>query len=375
MEKIDTEFKSDLVEIAAERYKSGRLSRRGFLTAMGALGLVPMLGDRSFAQASELVVCNWGGQASEILANLLGKAYQEETGVPVRVDGAGPSPGKVRAMVESGAVVWDVCDSGAGSAIVMNGAGVIQEIDYNIVDRNKVLPGTALPFAVGNYVFSYALAYNPTMLPGGTPKSWADVWNVKDFPGMRTFRKSVRGQLECAALALGVAKEDVYTFLDDEGIKEAIAKFRSLRENIIVWGSGSDSQNLFLQGEVAMGNIYSTRGFLLRDQMDPGTFEMTYQDAVLQPGMWVVPKGNPAGTEAAMKFISVVQDPKLQAEWFVAIGNGPINPAAADLVPAELAPLNPNSPENVAKQVIYNDEWYGKNQVSAEELYIDALIG
>lgn len=375
MEKIDTHFKADLIEIAAERYKSGRLSRRGFVSAMGALGLVPLLGSRAQAQATELVVCNWGGQASEILAQILGQAYEAETGIPVRVDGEGPSPGKVRAMVESGAVVWDVCDSGAGSAIVMNEAGVIQEIDYSIVDRTKVLEGTALPFAVGNYVFSYALCYNPTMLPDGVPQSWADVWNVADFPGMRTFRRSVRGQLEAAALAMGVAKEDVYSFLDDEGIAAAIAKFRDLREHIITWASGSDSQNLYLQNEVAMGNIYSTRAFLLRDQMDPGTFEMTFEGAVLQPGMWVVPRNNPAGTEAAMTFIATCQDPELQAQWFAAIGNAPVNPAAAPLVPAELAALNPNSPENVAKQVIYNDEWYGRNQVSAEELYIDALIG
>ncbi|MAQ46443.1 MAG: hypothetical protein CL812_11390 [Confluentimicrobium sp.] len=375
MDTSERHFQSDLAEIAAEKYKAGTLSRRGFLTAMGALGLVPLLGNRAIAQASEVVVCNWGGQASDILRDLLGKAFEEETGIPVRVDGAGPSAGKVRAMVESGAVVWDVCDSGAGSAIVMNGAGVIQNIDYSIVDKSKVLDGTALPFAVGNYVFSYAMAHNPTMLPDGGPQTWADVWNVEDFPGMRTFRKSVRGQLEAAAQAMGVPKEDVYEFLDDEGIKAAIAKFRELRDNIIVWGSGSDSQNLFLQGEVAMGNIYSTRGFLLKDQMEPGTFKITYDGALLQPGMWVVPKDNPAGTKTAMNFIATVQDPQLQADWFVAIGNGPINPAAAALIPAELSEWNPNTPENVAKQVIYNDEWYGKNQVSAEELYIDALIG
>ncbi|MGV0817751.1 ABC transporter substrate-binding protein [Martelella sp. AMO21009] len=375
MEKIDTDYTSDLIEIAAERYKAGRLSRRGFLGAMGALGLVPVLGGRAFAQTTELVVCNWGGEAEQILKDVLGKAFEQATGIPVRVDGAGPSPGKVRAMVESGAVVWDVCDSGAGSAIVMNGAGVIQDIDYNIVDRDKVLKGTALPFAIGNYVFSYALAWNPTMLPGGVPQSWADVWNVKDFPGMRTFRKSVRGQLESAALAMGVPKDEVYTFLDDEGIKAAVAKFRELRDNIIVWGSGADSQNLFLQEEVAMGNIYSSRAFLLKDQMEPGTFETTFDGAVLQPGMWVVPKDNPAGTKAAMEFIASAQDPEKQAKWFEAIGNGPINPAAASLIDPALAPLNPNDPANIAKQVIYNDEWYGKNQVSAEELYIDALIG
>jgi len=375
MNTDDTHFKADLMEIAAEKYKAGTLSRRGFLSAMGALGVVPFLGDRAFAQATELVVCNWGGQASDILRDLLGAAFEAETGIRVIVDGDGPSPGKVRAMVESGAVVWDVCDSGAGSAIVMNDAGVIQQIDYSIVDRNKVLEGTALPFGVANYVFSYALAYNPALLPGGVPQNWADVWDVEQFPGMRTFRRSVRGQLEAAALAMGVAKEDIYTFLDDDGIAAAIDKFRTLRDNIITWSTGSESQNLFLQREVAMGNIFSTRSFLLKDQMEPGTFEMTYDGGVLQPGMWVVPNSNPAGTENAMRFIATAQDPQLQADWFAAIGNGPINPAAAALIPEELAMWNPNTPENVARQVIYSDEWYGRNQISAEELYIDALIG
>ncbi|WP_371227948.1 extracellular solute-binding protein [Roseovarius sp. 2305UL8-3] len=375
METTDQQFKTDLAEIAVEKYKAGTLSRRGFLTALGALGLVPMLGNRAHAQASEIVICNWGGAASEILADVLGTAFTAETGIPLRVDGAGPSPGKVRAMVESGAVVWDVLDSGAGSAIVMNKAGIIQPIDYDIVDATKVLEGTALPFAVGNYLFGYGLATNPTMLPNGVPQNWADVWDVEQFPGMRTFRKSVRGQLESAVLALGIPREEVYSFLDEEGIKAAIAKFRELRDNIIVWGSGSESQNLFLQGEVTMGKIWSTRAFLLKDQMEPGTFQLSFEGGVLQPGMWAVPVNNPAGTKTAMNFIAMTQDANLQVEWFKAIGNAPINPEAATMVPSELAAWNPADAANVARMVIYSDEWYGKNQVHAEELYIDALIG
>jgi len=375
MDTTDEQFKTDLAEIAVEKYKSGRLSRRGFLTALGAMGLVPMLGKGAQAQASEIVICNWGGAASDILADVMGTAFTAETGIPLRVDGAGPSPGKVRAMVESGAVVWDVLDSGAGSAIVMNEAGVIQPIDYDVVDASKVLEGTALPFAVGNYLFGYGLATNPTMLPNGSPTTWADVWDVEQFPGIRTFRKSVRGQLESAVLAMGIPKEEVYDFLDEDGLRAAIAKFRELREHIIVWGSGSESQNLFLQGEVAMGKIWSTRAFLLKDQMEPGTFELSFEGGVLQPGMWAVPTNNPSGTEAAMNFIAMTQDPDLQVEWFNAIGNAPINPEAAAKVSSELAPWNPADAANVAKMVIYSDEWYGKNQVHAEELYIDALIG
>lgn len=362
----------EMAEFAAERYRAGRLSRRGFVTALAALGLVPLFGTRASAQVREVVVANWG---SDVLRKLVGDAYTAETGLALVIDGAGPSPGKVRAMVESGAVVWDVCDSGAGSAMVMNDAGVIQPIDYGIVDRAKVLPGTDLPFAVGNYVFSYVLAYNPRALDGNVPKTWADVWNVGDFPGMRTFRRSVRGQLEGAALAMGVAKEDVYTFLDDDGIKAAIDKFRQLRQNIITWSTAAESENLFLQEEVVMGNIYSTRAFVLKDSMPAGSFGTTFEGGVLQPGMWVVPKNNPAGAKAAMEFIAYCQDPQIQLDWMAAMGNGPINPEAAAQVPAELQPYNPSSAENLALQVMYSDEWYGRNQVPAEELYIDALIG
>lgn len=371
----DYEAKRDIVEVAVERYKQGRLTRRGFVAAMGALGVLPALGGKALAQPKEIIVVNWGGQAKDVLQEVLCDTYTEETGIPVIVDGSGPSAGKIRAMVESGAVVWDLCDSGAGSAIILEQQGMTQPINYDIVDKTKVLEGTAYTHGVGNYVYSYVLATNPKLLGGTVPTSWEEVWNVTDFPGMRTFRKSVRGMLESATMAQGVPLEDVYDALaTQDGIDAAIAKFRELRENIIVWGSGSESQNLFLQEEVAIGNIWSTRAHLLKDQMEPGTFQVSFNGGVVAPGIWVVPNDNPAGAEEVMKFIKHGQKPELQVQWLEMIGSGPINPDAAALVPAELQPFNPSSPENLATQILYKDEWYAKFQVSAEEQYVDALI-
>lgn len=371
----DHEAKADLVEIAVHRYREGRLTRRGFVSAMTVLGVLPVLGSKAMAEAKEIVVVNWGGKPTEVLQEIMGDTFTAATGIPVIVDGSGPSGGKIRAMVESGAVVWDVCDSGAGTAIILEQQGISEPINYDIVDRSKVLEGTAYNNGVGNYVYSYVLAANPKMLGGNVPQNWEDVWNVKDFPGMRTFRKSVRGMLESATMAQGVPIAEVYDVLNsDDGIKAAIDKFRQLRENIIVWGSGSDSQNLFLQEEVAIGNIWSTRGFLLQEQMDEGSFTVSFDGGVIAPGIWVVPRNNPAGADAAMRFIAHAQDPKLQVEWLAAIGSGPVNPEAAAMVPPELAPINPSSPENLATQILYNDEWYARNQVAAEEMYVDALI-
>ncbi|QDL93928.1 ABC transporter substrate-binding protein (plasmid) [Paroceanicella profunda] len=372
---VDQEFRADFVEIAAHRYREGRLSRRGFIAALGALGVLPMMGRGAMAQAKELVIVNWGGTAADVIKEVLGDTYTAATGMPVVIDGSGPSAGKIRAMVESGAVVWDVCDSGPGSAIILGEAGMTQEIDYSVVDKSKVIDGATWKYGVGNYVYSYVLASNPRMLGGNVPQTWEDVWNVKDFPGMRTFRKSVRGMLESATMAMGVAPENVYETLGtQDGIDAAVDKFRQLREHIIVWGSGSDSQNLFLQEEVSMGNIWSTRAHLLKDEMDADSFTVTFNGGVISPGVWVVPKDNPAGTEEAMKFIAFAQDPELQVKWLELIGSGPVNPAAAALVPENLKKWNPSSPENLATQILYNDEWYAKYQISAEEQYVDALI-
>lgn len=374
-ETTDIEAKADIVDIAVERYKQGLLTRRGFIAAMGALGILPALSGKTMAATKEIIVVNWGGKPKEILQEVMCDTYTKETGIKVTVDGSGPSAGKIRAMVESGAVVWDLCDSGAGSALILEQQGVTQPIDYNIVDKSKVLEGGVYNNGVANYVYSYVLASNPKLLGGNTPQSWEDVWNVKDFPGMRTFRKSVRGMLESATMSMGVAPKDVYEALGtDDGIKAAIDRFRQLRENVIVWGSGSDSQNLFLQEEVSIGNIWSTRAHLLKDQMEEGSFTVTFNGGVVAPGIWVVPKNNPAGSEEVMKFIAHAQNPELQAQWLQLVGCGPANPAAAALVPDDFQKWNPSSPANLATQIMYNDTWYAKNQISAEELYVDALI-
>lgn len=373
-EMIDFEAKQDLAEIAVERYKQGRLTRRGFIAAMGALGIVPVLGSRALASTKEIIVVNWGGQAKDVLQEVMCDTYTSATGIEVTVDGSGPSAGKIRAMVESGAVVWDLCDSGAGTSIILEQAELTEPIDYEIVKKANVHEGMAYRNGVANYVYSYVLASNPALMGGATPVTWADAWNVKDFPGVRAFRKSVRGQIEAATMALGVPVAEVYDVLaTEDGINASIDKFRQIRDHIIVWGSGSESQNLFLQEEVVIGNVWSTRAHLLKDQMPSGSFNVSFEGGLVVPGVWVVPKGNPAGPEEVMKFIAHAQTPELQVKWLEMIGAGPANPAAAELVPEELNSWNPSSPENLAKQIIYSDEWYAQHRISAEEKYLEAL--
>lgn len=373
-----SDFARDCVEIAALKLARGEIGRRGFLAALAGIGALSAagIGTRAQAAAGEIVVVNWGGPAVDAYQNAWGIPFTEETGIKVVIDGTGPSSSKIRAMVEAGAVTWDVCDTGAGTTLVLDKAQLLEQIDYSVVDKSKVVLDYAYEAGVANYLFSYVLTYNKAKV--AEPTGWADFWDLDKYPGMRTLRKQPDGQLEAAMFAAGRSASDIYPI----DLDLAMAKFKEIRDNVIVWGSGSQSQELFRTGEVDLGNIWHTRANLLNQDMN-GDVIWTWNQGIATAGMWNVPKGNPAGVETAMKFIASTQAPERQVALFLVMGNGPANPAAAPLVPEDRKWANPGDPENWAKQARIDARWYeadsGKgdltNDALARELYLDVMSG
>src|ERR1700722_4102907 len=194
---------ADLVEIAVERFKAGKIGRRAFVNGLIALGVLPLSARTGEAAGLEFVVANWGGPAADAFVKVWGAPLQAKDGLKMAVDGSGPATGKIRAMVESGKVTWDACDAGVGAALLLGDGGFLEEIDYSIVDKSKVRPAFVYKYAICNYMFSYVMAFNAKTLGAQQPKSWADFWNVKDFPGKRMLRGSCIGHLEWRLLAGG----------------------------------------------------------------------------------------------------------------------------------------------------------------------------
>ena len=97
----------------------------------------------------------------------------------------------------------------------------------------------------------------------GAPKSWADFWDVKKFPGTRAYRaNNVDGALEPALMADGVPPEKVYEVLSTRaGKMRAINKIRELKPHISVfWGSGAQQAQLMKDAE---GRVYILEFFYL----------------------------------------------------------------------------------------------------------------
>jgi putative spermidine/putrescine transport system substrate-binding protein len=338
------------------------LERRQVLLLMAGALLAPRA---AHAEAGEIVLANWGGTAAKAVTAAYADTCRTQLGLTLAVDGSGTEAGKVRAMVDAHHVIWDVMDLDLGNTAQLGAAGLMEAIDYAIVDKASVLPGLTSPWGIGSYLYSYIFAVNQKVVKGAMPKTWADFWNVKDFPGKRGLPGGSQGVWEAALLADGVAPDKLYP-LD---LDRAVVKIKEIKPHCVFWKSGAQSEDLLRQQEVVASLMWSNRAVVVRRQMKEITW--SWDHAILASSGWGVPKGNPAGRDAAMKFIQIALSAAGQAKVFEIVGMSPSNPAASALIPAEERPYDATAFAD--RQIPIDFGWYGQHADAAEAKYLDAI--
>jgi putative spermidine/putrescine transport system substrate-binding protein len=358
---MDNAFQKDCLEILASKVEKGEISRRRFtqMAAMLLAGAPALLrSTRSYAQAKELVLVNWGGDAMTAYDKAYGQPFTKESGVTVKMDGSGPTEGAITAQFKSGKPSWDLLDIDPFSGISLGKQGMLEEIDYTIVDKNKMRPGFGWDHAASTYFFSYIIAYDSSKFGDQAPTGMADFFDVKKFPGKRSLYKWGSAMWEAALLA---------------DLKRAHDKIAAFKENVVAyWGGGAESQSVLMDGEASMALIWSTRASLL-EQDSGGNIKFIWDQGLISPGALGVMKGNPGGKDNAMKFIASAQTPERQLEMFNMLGQGPANPATDALIPADKKRINPVDPANMSKQVPLNMEWYAENYGKAFDEYTKVI--
>jgi len=355
----------DALDLAIGRVKRGEIDRRTFLVALTSIvGASALQTGISFAQAREIVVAMWGGQAMKHWSDVWNAAYTEQSGIPVAMDGEGPSIGKIRAMVESGNVTWDCCDTGPADCILLGEGGFLREIDYSVVDRKKLHPGADYKYGVPNYYFAFVLGYNTEAFKEKAPQNWVDFWNLKEFPGKRALIKDVVAQLEAALLGAGVPINEVYPFTKEKE-ELALEQIRKIRDETIFWSNGAEAEQLMRENAVSMGCFYTSRATIMYHETS-GRWDWTWNQSLTQPSALIVPKSNPAGDEV-WKYIASTQNPELQVKLLQALGWAPANPEATALVPADLKKFNATDPAISELQLKLDMDLYAKER---DRLYI-----
>ena len=330
-------------------------------------------------QASDpITVVSWGGSYGKAQDAALFTDASKNTGIEI-IRESGASMSKTCLQVESNSVSWDLVVTGSGGSASAAAKGCLEKIDYSVVDVSDFIPGTYTDYCVGTDVFATVMAWNTDKFgqPGssGAPKTWADFWNVKKFPGSRAYRaNSVDGALEPALMADGVPADKVYEVLSTKaGKQRAIDKIRELKPNIAVfWGSGAQQAQLMKDGEVDM--ITGWNGRFDNAKKDGAKVGYTFNQALYDFDCMAMPKGAP-NKATAMKFLAEISKAEYQANLPFHITYGPTNKKAYEITTAskELVESLPSHPKNVPMMLPINLEWYGKHRTEALEMYMEMM--
>lgn len=342
-------------------------------TSIGIAMAAAMLSTAALAADKQVTIASWGGSYQEAQSKALFGPASAVTGITVKEETYG-GMSDVRLQVSSGAVTLDIVASGSGSAARAGAEGLLEPLDYSIIDVSTFYPTLKSEFCVGGDVFSTVYAWNTETYGEEGPQNWADFWDVEKFPGKRAYRNKVAGALEPALMADGVAPKDVYDVLDsEEGIERAIDKIRELKPNIdVFWSSGAQQAQLMKDGEVDMTTGWNGR--FDNAAKDGAKVKYSFNQALLDYDCFAIPKGAP-NKDVAMAFLAEISKAEYQDDLPKYITYGPTNKAAYDTgeITPEMAAGLPSSPANAELQLPVSLEWYAKWETIADELYQEML--
>ena len=330
------------------------------------------------ASAEPVTVVSWGGSYGAAQDAALFNDASKNSGIAINRE-SGASMSKTCLQVQSGSVAWDLVVTGSGGSASAAAKGCLEKIDYSVVDVSDFIPGMYTDYCVGTDVFATVMAWNTDKYgaPGssGAPKSWADFWDVKKFPGTRAYRaNNVDGALEPALMADGVPADKVYEVLSTKaGIKRAIDKIRELKPHIAVfWGSGAQQAQLMKDAEVDM--ITGWNGRFDNAKKDGAKVGYTFNQAMYDFDCMAMPKGAP-NKDMAMKFLAEISKPEYQANLPFHITYGPTNKKAYEITTAskELIESLPSHPKNVPMMLPINLDWYAQHRTEALEMYMELM--
>ena len=348
---------------------------------LGAAGAMALSGT---AIAEETItVVSWGGAYTKSQVEAYHKPWMAGTGNKIISEDYNGGLAEIKAQVESGNVTWDIVDVELSDAVRACDEGLAEEIDMSTLPAgadgtpaaDDFIAGTLdVPCAVPTIVWSTIYAYDSTKMPEG-PKTIADFFDLKKFPGKRGIRKSPKANLEMALMADGVPADKVYEVLSTpEGVDRAFAKLDSIKSEVVWWEAGAQPPQLLADGEVVMTTAYNGRIFNAVAAEDK-PFEIVWDGQVWDLDLWIIPKGAP-NKEAAMDFLrfsTATEQLAGQAAW---ISYGPTRASSTALIGSynskpdlKMGPQMPTAPENFKNALQNNFEFWADNQDELNERF------
>ena len=322
------------------------------------------------AQAQDvLVYSGFGGNSQDVLREGLMTPFAKAAGVRV-VDTGPPDTAKIKAMVETGRVEWDIVQVEADFVHRGRAENLLEKLDYNVISTKDVIPEAVDDYGITFQFGETSICYRTDKFTAGNgPKSWADFWDVNRFPGRRALPKQSYHLFPAALAAAGVPRDKLYP-VDVDGVFRSLDK---IRPHIVKFYDGfPQASQLITDREVDMTSSSVTRMVLIQQQGVPVFIEMN--QAIPWGDAWVIPRGAPH-KELAMKFINfAIQNEQGLALKAKKTYTGMANQRVNALLDADTKRSLVTTPENFAKTLAGNDRWWAANRAKMDQLMTAWLL-
>jgi putative spermidine/putrescine transport system substrate-binding protein len=275
-----------------------------FCTALGALGLL-LLPIEASAQ-DKLVVSVWGGSWRDMVAEIIGKKFTAETGVPVEYITGGTIDRLNKEKLAKGNPESDITFTTSHVGWLYANDGLYETLDLAKVPNSKNLVEQARisPYHIGTWAYVYTIGYRPNLMRGVAFDSWADLW-----------RPEVKGKLAAPdfdpshiiTVAAILSGGNAATWEKGQAkLKELKPSFKAFYTN------DANSQQLIANGETPVQVILSMNAHYMAGEGVPIQLVIPKEGAVLGIDTVAIMKGSKKA-ELAYKFINIALDPQVQA--------------------------------------------------------------
>lgn len=262
--------------------------------------------------------------------------------------------------------------------------GKLAELDFAKLDpdstkqpaRDDFLEGAVKPCGIGQMAWSTLFVFDPAKLSKRPPKTVADVFDLKRFPGKRALPANGRGLFEALLAADGVEASDIYRKLDSaDGLQRAMTRLSSIAAQVVWYERMGDAIALLRSGEATIALTSSGHAFV--EQARSGPLGLVWDAQVLEVSYLAVRK-SAAEQSRARDLVAFALEPERLAALARQIPYGPMRRSSVALATRHsvtgqvLAPYLPTSAANLETAIRFDPVWWQANEARVREAIVTA---
>ncbi|MFZ0694140.1 MAG: extracellular solute-binding protein, partial [Alphaproteobacteria bacterium] len=316
----------------------GQMARREFIRQSSiAAATFPLLSRGlvrdAFAQTETLTFASYGGSYNDNLTKAFITGFEKKTGIHVNL-GANASLALAKLQAASHPTQWDIVELTGPEYEVAVKQNLLVPYDYTKIDASRIPGEYKRPAGIKYALFLFIMAWDQRKISDAqAPKTWAEFWDTKKYPGKRSMDANIDScVLEAALLADGVSMDKLYPLDVDRALKS----FDRLGKQNIIWHSTNQEPiQQLTSGEVALATSFNGR--IISANRNGAKLGFTPDYGAVSGDYLGVMKTSNNVVEAFKLINYMVSDTEADAEFMKLTTYTSPNTEALKLVPKELA--------------------------------------